>query len=255
MGQAIYIRIKGPLTTEETNESVKFIIKRVQQRFITSENFITDQQSLNLQENSEGILVCHGRIAGDYPVYIPASTTLSEKIVQEAHQKTLHGGPTLTIAEVRSKYWIPRLRQLTKRVIRNCYGCKKHHLKAYSQPQKGQLPTDRFVGERAFDVIGTDFAGPIYYRKNNYKENKSYILLFTCSLTRAVHIELVPDQTTIEFLKALKRLIARRGCPTTIYSDNAKSFVAASKWIKSIKISEDINHFLTKEGIPADVGY
>ena len=61
------------------------------------------------------------------------------------------------------------------------------------------------------------------YCNKNRGEKKAYILLFTCSLTRAIHLELLPDQTTNEFIRALNRLIARRGCPETIYSDNAKT--------------------------------
>ena len=87
------------------------------------------------------------------------------------------------------------------------------------------------------------------YRAKNKKEKKSYILLFTCSLTRAIHLKLLPDQTKEEFIRALTRLIARHGCPETIYSDNAKTFVTASKWIKSIKKSEILHHFLNTKGI------
>ena len=120
-------------------------------------------------------------------------------------------------------------------------------MQAYSVRQQGQLPTDRTVGEKAFEVNGTDFAETIYYKTEKSKENKSYIILFTCSLAKAVHLELLPDQTTKEFLKSLKRLIARTGYPTTIYSDNAKSLIATSKWIKSIKRPEEINNFLTRK--------
>ena len=66
-------------------------------------------------------------------------------------------------------------------------------------------------------------------------------------MARAVHLELLPDQKTKEFLKVLKRVTARKGTPTTIYSDNAISFIATSKWIKSIKRSEEINDFLNKK--------
>ena len=165
-------KLSGPLATEETNESIKFIIKKVQKRWLTSEKFLTDQQTLNLQENTNGILECKDEIADDYLIYLPRSSSLSRKIVQEAHKKTLHGGPTLTIAEVRTKYWIPKLHQFAKQVIRHCYGCKKHHLKAYSVCQQGQLPTDRSVGERASEVNGTNFTGPTYYKTKKSKKTK-----------------------------------------------------------------------------------
>ena len=48
----------------------------------------------------------------------------TEKLVRQAHLRTLHGGLFLTMAEVREKYWIPRLRKLTKKVVKSCWGSK-----------------------------------------------------------------------------------------------------------------------------------
>ena len=76
---------------------------------------------------------------------------------------------------------------------------------------------------------------------------KVYLLLFTCSLSRAIHLEVLPNQTTQEFIHALKRLIARRGEPKVIYSDYAKTFVAASKWIEKINKDKLMQKYLIKE--------
>lgn len=46
--------------------------------------------------------------------------------------------------------------------------------------------------------------------------------------------QLLSDQSTNEFLKTFKRLIETRECLESIYSDNAKIYGAASKWIKRI---------------------
>ena len=72
---------------------------------------------------------------------------------------------------IRDQYWIQRLRQLTKSIIKNCYGCKQYHIKAYEMPLPGQLTKDRTTGIRAFQVIGLDFAGPITYKKGISKQN------------------------------------------------------------------------------------
>ena len=189
-----------------------------------------------------------GRIQGQYPLYIPRRSILAEKIVHEAHKRTMHGGVISTMAAVRENYWITKLQELMKRVIRNCFGCKRFQVKPFATPPQGQLPIDRTTGSRPFQVIGTDFAGPIIYHAKNKRKKKSYILLFTCSLTRAIQLELLPDQTKEEFIRALKRLIARRGCPEAIYSNNAKTFVAASKWIKRINKSEILQNFLNTKG-------
>ena len=46
-------------------------------------------------------------------------------------------------------------------------------------------------------------------------------------VTRAVHLELVQDMTTEEFLLAFKHFIAQRGTPVEIISDNAAIFKLA----------------------------
>ena len=74
-------------------------------------------------------------------------------------------------------------------------------------------------------------------------------MLFTCSITRTVHLELLLNQTTSEFIKPFKKLIARRESPNIIYSDNAKTYVAAAKWIQKIKRDVLFQDFLIKEEI------
>ncbi len=103
-------------------------------------------------------------------------------------------------------------------------------VKPLPHPPVGDLPEDRTKGEVPFQTIGVDYAGPIKYRQKK-SERKAYILLYSCSLTRAVYLDLVPNLSTEEFIRSFKRLVARRGRPKKIYSDNGKTFVAASKWV------------------------
>ena len=64
-----------------------------------------------------------------------------------------------------------------------------------------------------------------------------------------MHLELTPNLTTNEFINFFKRLIARRGRPKTVYSDNAKTFQEVAKWLKQVIKTKDFNEFLTKENI------
>ena len=63
-------RLKGPLTAEEIESQRLFWIKRVQNQEASSDTFSDDELRLNLKPNHEGVLVCRGRIQGDYPVYL-----------------------------------------------------------------------------------------------------------------------------------------------------------------------------------------
>ena len=57
--------------------------------------------------------------------------------------------------------------------------------------------------------------------------NKSYIALYTCASTRAVHLELVPNLIAHAFMVSFLRFTSRRGAPKLMLSDNAKTFKSA----------------------------
>ena len=242
-------RILGLLGADEIQDQVKFWIKRAQQSSRVTESFERDQLQLNLQTNNEGILECRGRIQGQYPIYLPDSHPFTVKIVTEAHQRTLHGGMGATMTCVRESYWVPRLRRLTKKIIKGCKGCYRFQAKAYATPPPGKIPTDRTEGSEAFEVVGLDFTGPIKYKKSKKQEGKAYVVVYACSLTRALYLEVLTSMETTEFLQSLKRFIARRGRPRKIYSDNGRTFVAAAKWLRAVIKDERVCNLLVTEGI------
>ena len=51
-------RLKGPLTTEETNKARTFWVKRVQTRAAADKHYQEDRLQLNLQPNQDGVLEC-----------------------------------------------------------------------------------------------------------------------------------------------------------------------------------------------------
>ena len=58
-----------------------------------------------------------------------------------------------------------------------------------------EIAKDRTKGSAPFEVVCLVFAGPIGYKLKPKKEGKAYILLFALSLTRAVHLQLLRNQT------------------------------------------------------------
>ena len=57
--------------------------------------------------DERSLYVCHGRIKGDYLIFILRSSLLAEKLVEKAHCETLHWGVALTMAKIRLQFWIP----------------------------------------------------------------------------------------------------------------------------------------------------
>lgn len=237
----------GPLCTDEIQQAEQYWIKRTQ-----SDSFSKEMDSLlkndDVNRNSKiislkpfldecGILRVGGRLqetnwsfTQKHPYILPCNDVFSELLIRNAHEEVMHSGLQATLNQLREVYWILKSRQMTKSCVKRCLICKRARVKA-GQQVCAPLPKERINEAQAFEITGVDFAGPIYVKPEN---KKAYIALFTCAVTRAVHLELVSDLTTDAFLLAFKRFIARRGICSVIYSDNAKTFKKAEKDLKSL---------------------
>ena len=153
------------------------------------------------------------------------------------------------MANIREKYRIPRLRRLPKRVINECRGCKRFHVTALANPPTGNLPKERTEGSEPFKSIGVDFPGPIQYFSKKKREMKAHILPFSCSLIRALYLDLQPDQTTEQFLRSLKHFVARRGRLEKIFPDNGRTLVSVCKWLKNVQQDEKMKEWLVRQNI------
>ena len=82
-------------------------------------------------------------------------------------------------------------------------------------------PSDRFQEEPPFTHCGVDMFGP-FYIKQRQNTLKLYGVLFTCLVSRAVHIETTKTMDTDSFILAPRRFIARRGNVRSIRCDNGR---------------------------------
>ena len=100
------------------------------------------------------------------------------------------------------------------------------------RPLMGQFPSCRHEQALPFVKVGLDYGGPIFIKGDNPRSKikfKSYIALFICLVTKAIHLAFVKSLTTQDFLKAFKRFVSRIGLPNLILSDNGTNFVGANK--------------------------
>ena len=100
-----------------------------------------------------------------------------------------------------------------------------------------------------FSITGVDFTGALYVKQDNGDEGKAYICLFTCATSRAIHLEVVTDLSTISFLMAFRRFAARRSLPQVMMSDNATTYTSAAEELTNLLKSEEIRTVLGREGI------
>lgn len=242
-------RKSEPINTEDIEAAERFWIKEVQEENFPEETALlkkgetvkSDSKLVKLSpyyDHEDGLIKMRGRIQyaelteqEKHPIILPDKSYIVKLLIENTHRKQLHAGINQTLVAVRDRFWVIRGRALVRRIVKSCILCRKYAPVRLQVPM-APIPRDRIMRANTFQVTGVDYTGPVYVVDKGGKVNKSYISLFTCATIRAVHIELVEDMTTDSFLKAFRRFVSRRGMPSIIYSDNAKTFQKASKLLK-----------------------
>uniref|UniRef100_A0A182X1M9 Integrase catalytic domain-containing protein n=1 Tax=Anopheles quadriannulatus TaxID=34691 RepID=A0A182X1M9_ANOQN len=126
-------------------------------------------------------------------------------------------------------FHITNLWALVDRVAKDCQHCKITKSKPYT-PRMSPLPVERLTAwVHPFSYVGVDFLGPVDVT-NGRRNEKRYVAVFTCLVTRAVHLEMVYSLSTDACIMAIRRFVARRGTP--IFFDNGTNFVGARNILK-----------------------
>ena len=181
--------------------------------------------------DEDGIIRMDGRVNKKL-ILLSDKSPLTKLIIREAHVSNLHTGANQTLAHLRQKYWILRGMAAVKSITKNCIKCKKL-TQPLCQQFMADLPDFRKAPLAPFSHVGLDYAGPLIV-KTKASPEKRWICLFTCSSTRGVHLEIVENLSTEQFLMAFSRFASRRGKPTHLYSDNATTFTKAAKNLPDI---------------------
>ncbi|GFW46955.1 integrase catalytic domain-containing protein [Trichonephila clavipes] len=174
------------------------------------------------------------------PIILPSNHQVVKALIIYKHVQLGHAGVQMLMYTLRESYWILKGRKTIKEVIKTCIICKRFNAKPISVSE-GLLPQDRVRDTAVFEIIGLDLAGPLILKNGE----QNWILILTCALYRAIHLELLTSVSTESFLLGL-RFIARRGRPSVIYSDNGISFKGAYRLyqkvnLKKLKNVEELN--------------
>ncbi|XP_076383731.1 uncharacterized protein LOC143260976 [Megalopta genalis] len=193
-----------------------------------------------------------------HPLLLPHRHHITNLIIESEHLRHWHAGTQATLNAVRQIYWPIDGMRATKIVIHKCIRCfrVKPKVPAYIM---GDLPKNRVTRARPFQNVGVDYCGPFFIKEKKVRNRckiKTYVAIFVCFVTKAIHLELTSDLTTESCLGAFKRFFARRGKATNIYSDNGTNFVGAKneitevqRFLSSNEHNSKINRFLSDQGI------
>ncbi|KRX34641.1 hypothetical protein T05_6672 [Trichinella murrelli] len=237
------------LTSEEMITAEKYWLKIVQRNEFHDEIQILQNGRPLPKENrlktldpfldEDGFLRVGGRLRLSdldyemkYPIILPKKHHVVNLIIDRAHSNTLHAGNNQTLTTLRQNFWILNGRAAVKGVLRNCVICKKQETRPFEQ-KMADLPKMRTSETFPFENTGLDFIGPLHIDREDGC-TKVYICLFTCMVTRSIHLELLSDLSAERFIQAFNRFGSRRGYPRIIQSDNFSTFKMADRQLKNL---------------------
>ncbi|XP_031339592.1 uncharacterized protein LOC116168078 [Photinus pyralis] len=222
------------LTVEELRVAEQKLLFMVQKEVFTDKN---KSFPFNVEKDTSGLLRVKTRITmrkdSDYfvrPILLPSRHPVVDALIHEEHLDKCHAGVQYLVSHLREKVWILKGRKAIQHVIRNCVKCRRFRRKA-PDPIMAPLPENRVRDAHPFEIIGIDYAGPMYLKDGS----KVCVALYTCAVYRAVHLELVTNLTTEAFLMSLRRFVARNGRPSVIYTDNGTNFVGANRLLAGLE--------------------
>ncbi|XP_044573427.1 uncharacterized protein LOC123257669 [Drosophila ananassae] len=253
-----------------TCEAAEDFLFRRAQREAFPDNMQAAEKGLDVAKGSDicglapypdgnGVLRAYGRIdaapcipySARRPVILSHRHGLTEMSVRDAHVRMKHQNVDATMAEIRTRFWITRLRRVLRSVISGCSECKLHRARPMP-PIMGPLPDDRLDANGwPFKSTGLDYFGPLLVTVARHQE-KRWVALFTCLTTRAIHLELAHDLSTDSCILAIRSFICRRRPVHRLRSDNGRNFVGADREAKrfaEIFEPERIQSELSSKGI------
>ena len=205
--------------------------------FLDSEGLVRVDRRLSLSQLEKEI---------QYPIALKDCPSARNyiKYIHETH--SCHAKTKSTLFRVRQCIYMPRDYTVVDQVVRSCLSCNARDGRPFASPIS-PLPADRVLPGRAFDVVGIDLFGPFIIDK----KKKLYGLLFSCSKSRAIHLEAVMSKDTSAILRALVRFAGIYGTPRRIRSDNERSFVKLNKDLKFLysKLTIALRTFSLQRGI------
>ena len=133
------------------------------------------------------------------PMLLPSRHLFTKLVIKEYHERVYHNGVHDTWAAIRQNYWILRGREAVRSVVRGCVTCEKLEGLPFKANVTPLLPDIRVDDSPPFTNTGLDFAGPLFVSDVDSQFVRSYLCLFTCASSRAIHLELLEDWMSNHF--------------------------------------------------------
>ena len=205
--------------------------------------------------DTDGIIRCWGRVLDhleprikNNPILVHGQHPFVQSFIRYKHKHSNCSSRNYTLHKIRKELYGISLTVAVNKIVRECNACRVLRAKPYAYPKMPPLPAERLAAEKPFAVCGVDYCGP-FFVKEGRRRSKVWIALFTCMVTRAISLEVVPDLTADTFLQALQALAWKKGIPKILLSDNATNFCKTHKILVQIQNNKRVKDSLAIQGV------
>ncbi|KAL2102335.1 hypothetical protein ACEWY4_001503 [Coilia grayii] len=256
------------LSVDDLLQAEEALLRCVQQQHFQKEIAALEAEKNSVEKTSklykldpylqDGILRVGGRLNKmampeefKHPAILPKNSHLTRLIIRHIHLSVGHGGRNQVMSKLRQKYWVVKANSATRNILKECVSCRRWHTPPSVQ-KMSDLPLCRTTPDHPpFTYVGVDYFGPIEAKRGR-SVVKRYGVLFTCLVSRAIHLELAYSLDTDSCISALRRFMCRRGQVQEMFSHNGTNFVGAERELRESLTHLNhgkIHQHLSTEGI------
>ncbi|KAI9552585.1 hypothetical protein GHT06_020447 [Daphnia sinensis] len=150
-----------------------------------------------------------------HPPFLPDRHPFTERIVVAFHQSLNHVGTDFLLSYIRQNFWVTKGREV--------------------QIMADLTEFRLDFGSIPFTRAAVDLFGPLEIGLYRNKTAKRWSVLYTCLVTRAVFLELVPSLSSSDFLLSLRKFVAMYRSPEVLELREAADALYASEELPKYK--------------------
>ena len=128
---AIFGREDMALASDAVVKTHQMVHVGAQYLALSNGESINPKRSIAPAFMDNGVIRVGGRMAHDYsmtddlqfPLLVSHRSKLATLAIKDAHKRTLHGGPTVTVAEMTRQIWVTQAMKKASACIKKCVTC------------------------------------------------------------------------------------------------------------------------------------
>ena len=248
-------RVTEEISSSEYIDAWNVLIYFVQQHSLRKEHVqrlvpVEIKVQLSNYDLSIPMIVIGGRVKS-FPVGFSYNTNIpiiplghfGRLIVKRYHDK-FHKDVDTIVAHVRSDVWVVSARKVASSIDGKCKICLIRRHKIAGQLM-GELPECRSDPVHpAWSAVNMDIFGPYLIRDDCVKKGprvfkKVWGVIYTCTLTRGVYLDVIVDYSTQQVLHTVRRLLSHKGNVRLIISDCGSQLRGADAEMKKWRLGWD----------------